>query len=102
MLVNTPASVGAVGYATALDPSMTLGPGTWGGSIISENVTAKHLMNVRHYYTDFKVNLHVSLCEPKTYPSEGKRRKWVSIKNLRKYPMPSGSAKIVDKLIELS
>ena len=47
ILVNTVASVGAVGYTTALDPSMTLGPGTWGGSIISENVTAKHLMNVK-------------------------------------------------------
>ena len=47
ILVNTPASVGAVGYTTALDPSMTLGPGTWGGSIVSDNVTAKHLMNVK-------------------------------------------------------
>jgi acetaldehyde dehydrogenase (acetylating) len=47
ILVNTAASVGAVGYTTALDPSMTLGPGTWGGSIISENVTAKHLMNIK-------------------------------------------------------
>ena len=47
IVVNTPASVGAVGYTTALMPSMTLGPGTWGGSIISENVTAKHLMNVK-------------------------------------------------------
>jgi hypothetical protein len=26
---------------------MTLGPGTMGGSIISENVTAKHLMNIK-------------------------------------------------------
>lgn len=47
ILVNTPSSVGAVGYTTALDPSMTLGVGTWGGSIISENVSAKHLMNVK-------------------------------------------------------
>jgi len=47
IVVNTPASVGAVGYTTGLMPSMTLGPGTWGGSIISENVTAKHLMNVK-------------------------------------------------------
>ena len=30
-----------------LAPSMTLGPGTLGGSIISENVTAKHLMNIK-------------------------------------------------------
>ena len=47
ILVNTVASVGAVGYTTALIPSMTLGPGTWGGSIISDNVSAKHLMNIK-------------------------------------------------------
>ncbi len=54
ILVNTPASVGAVGVTTALNPSLTLGPGTWGGSIISENVTAKHLINVKHLA--FEVN----------------------------------------------
>jgi acetaldehyde dehydrogenase (acetylating) len=47
ILVNTVASIGAVGYTTALNPSMTLGPGTLGGSIISDNITAKHLMNVK-------------------------------------------------------
>lgn len=48
ILVNTVSSVGAVGYTTALAPSLTLGPGTWGGSIVSENVTAKHLMNIKY------------------------------------------------------
>jgi len=47
ILVNTQAALGAVGYTNGLDPSMTLGPGTWGGSIISDNVTARHLMNVK-------------------------------------------------------
>lgn len=47
IVVNSPSSLGAVGYTTALDPSLTLGVGTWGGSIISENVTAKHLMNIK-------------------------------------------------------
>jgi acetaldehyde dehydrogenase (acetylating) len=47
IVVNTPSSVGAVGYTTGLMPSLTLGPGTWGGSIISENVSAMHLMNVK-------------------------------------------------------
>jgi acetaldehyde dehydrogenase (acetylating) len=45
--VNTQAALGAVGYTNGLDPSLTLGPGTWGGSIISDNVTARHLMNVK-------------------------------------------------------
>jgi acetaldehyde dehydrogenase (acetylating) len=47
IVVNTPSSVGAVGYSTDLIPSLTLGPGTWGGSIISENVSAMHLMNIK-------------------------------------------------------
>jgi len=47
IVVNTPSSLGAVGYSTDATPSMTLGPGTWGGSIISENVSAVHLMNVK-------------------------------------------------------
>ncbi len=47
IVVNSLSSLGAVGYTTALNPSLTLGVGTWGGSIVSENVTAKHLMNVK-------------------------------------------------------
>ncbi len=47
ILVNTPSSLGAVGFTTGLMPSLTLGCGTWGGSIISENVSAQHLMNVK-------------------------------------------------------
>ncbi|HTP13382.1 MAG TPA: aldehyde dehydrogenase family protein, partial [Bacteroidota bacterium] len=47
VLVNTQAALGAVGYTNELLPSMTLGPGTFGGSIISENVSAKHLINVK-------------------------------------------------------
>lgn len=48
IIVNTTSALGAVGYTTALNPSLTLGPGTWGGSVISENVSAKHLMNIKH------------------------------------------------------
>jgi len=54
ILANTVASLGAVGYTTSLMPSFTLGPGTWGGSIVSENVSAKHLMNVK--YLAFETN----------------------------------------------
>ena len=57
-----------------------------------------HLMNVRHFYTQFRVNLHVLLCEPSSHPHFQKDRKWVALNSLSKYPMPSGSAKIVDRL----
>jgi acetaldehyde dehydrogenase (acetylating) len=47
ILVNTTSSLGAIGYTNELTPSLTLGPGTWGGSIVSENVSAKHLINIK-------------------------------------------------------
>lgn len=47
ILVNTQAALGAVGFTNELTPSMTLGPGTFGGSIISDNVSAKHLINIK-------------------------------------------------------
>jgi acetaldehyde dehydrogenase (acetylating) len=47
ILVNTPSTVGAVGFTTALAPSMTLGPGTIGGSITTENVGPMQLLNIK-------------------------------------------------------
>ncbi len=47
IVVNTPSSLGAVGYTTGLMPSLTLGVGTWAGSSVSENVSAKHLVNIK-------------------------------------------------------
>ncbi len=49
ILVNMPSSQGAIGdvYNFRLEPSLTLGCGTWGGNSISENVGVKHLMNVK-------------------------------------------------------
>lgn len=47
ILANTQSALGAVGFTNELLPSMTLGPGTFGRSIISENVSAKHLINIK-------------------------------------------------------
>ena len=47
ILVNTQSALGAVGYTNDLLPSLTLGPGTFGHSIISNNVSAKHLINIK-------------------------------------------------------
>ena len=45
ILVNTPSSQGAIGLTTGLDPSLTLGCGSWGGNITSDNVGPLHLIN---------------------------------------------------------
>ncbi|NCR00190.1 MAG: bifunctional acetaldehyde-CoA/alcohol dehydrogenase [Microcystis aeruginosa L211-101] len=49
VLINTPSSQGAIGdiYNFRLDPSLTLGCGTWGGNSISENVEPSHLLNIK-------------------------------------------------------
>ncbi len=47
ILVNGPASQGAVGFSTNLVASMSLGCGPQAGNITSDNITAKHLINLK-------------------------------------------------------
>lgn len=47
IVVNTQAALGAVGYTTQLFPSMTLGCGTLGGNITSDNISPLHLINIK-------------------------------------------------------
>jgi acetaldehyde dehydrogenase / alcohol dehydrogenase len=49
LLVNMPSSQGAIGdiYNFKLEPSLTLGCGSWGGNSVSENVGVKHLINIK-------------------------------------------------------
>jgi len=47
IIVNGPTSQGAVGYSTHLDPSVSLGCGPPAGNISSDNITARHLLNIK-------------------------------------------------------
>lgn len=49
ILINSPASHGAIGdlFNFRLEPSLTLGCGSWGGNSVSENVGVKHLLNYK-------------------------------------------------------
>jgi acetaldehyde dehydrogenase (acetylating) len=47
IVVNSPATHGAVGFSTGLSPAMTLGCGSYGGNITSDNITPMHLINVK-------------------------------------------------------
>ena len=48
-LINMPSSQGAIGdvFNFKLDPSLTLGCGSWGGNSVSQNVAPKHLLNIK-------------------------------------------------------
>jgi acetaldehyde dehydrogenase (acetylating) len=71
IMVNTQSALGAVGYTTGLDPSMTLGPGTWGGSIVSDNVTARHLMNIK------RLAFETNPVNPSDTTNDGRTLGWI-------------------------
>lgn len=52
ILANTPGTHGAIGCSTGLAPSLTLGCGTWGGGITSDNVSPLHLLNIKRLAYD--------------------------------------------------
>jgi len=68
IVVNTPSSQGAVGgIFNRLSPSFTLGCGTGGKNITTDNVTARHLVNIQrvarrrdnHRFTRFDAALYL-------------------------------------------
>ena len=47
IVVNSPTTHGSIGLSTGLDPAMTLGCGGYGGNITSDNITPRHLLNIK-------------------------------------------------------
>jgi A/G-specific adenine glycosylase len=65
-----------------------------------EVTSSKHLFDLKHFYTQFRVNLSVFECKLKNYPLANQQRKWIGEKELHLYPMPSGSARIIERLLK--
>ena len=56
----------------------------------------KYLTCVQHSYTQYQVTLHAFDCQLKDIPVLKKRsRRWITLEGMYRYPLPSGSAKIV-------
>jgi acetaldehyde dehydrogenase (acetylating) len=47
IVVNSPTTFGSIGLSTGLDPAMTLGCGGYGGNITSDNISPRHLLNIK-------------------------------------------------------
>jgi A/G-specific adenine glycosylase len=59
----------------------------------------RRLTTVRHAYTRFEATLHAFHCRVRGRGLRpGARRRWVTLRAIRGYPLPSGSVKIVDFL----
>jgi len=56
----------------------------------------KFLIRVQHAYTQFQVSLYAYECRLKNEPRLNKNHhRWLILRDLRRYPFPSGSAKII-------
>src|SRR5688572_30585921 len=63
VVINSPTTHGAIGFSTDLPPSMTLGCGSWGGNVTSDNVSPIHLMDIKRVAWETKP---VGAVRPKT------------------------------------
>jgi len=63
-------------------------------------VRPRPLITVDHSYTRYRVTLHAFACELEAEPElDPRTRRRVRLSALRSYPFPSGSAKIVERLL---
>lgn len=71
-LTNTPGSFGGIGdlYNFKLEPSLTLGCGTWGKNITADNITPRHLINVKRF-VERRENMQWLKIPPKIYYKYG-------------------------------
>ncbi|NIM90019.1 MAG: A/G-specific adenine glycosylase [Candidatus Aminicenantes bacterium] len=61
----------------------------------AEVAEKKFLTKVHHAYTQFQVDLYAYECRLKSEPRFNTRQRWVTLRAIRRYPVPSGSAKII-------
>ena len=69
VIINSPTTHGAIGFSTDLAPSMTLGCGSWGGNVTSDNVSPLHLMDIKRVAFETKpVNIKDSKIKNQNSP----------------------------------
>src|SRR5204862_4640296 len=67
--VNTPTTHGSIGLTTGLDPAMTLGCGGWGGNITSDNISPRHLLNIKRLAYELRPAVRSSASAGPTRPT---------------------------------
>jgi acetaldehyde dehydrogenase (acetylating) len=68
--VNTPTTHGSIGLTTGLDPAMTLGCGGFGGNITSDNISPRHLLNIKRLAYELRPLAHAPAPAAATRPAD--------------------------------
>ncbi len=93
VIINSPTTHGAIGFTTDLAPSMTLGCGSWGGNVTSDNISPHHLMDIKRVAFETK---------PINRPSTVRRQYTGSVSSdqpVRTQPKREEIAAIVDSFL---
>ena len=70
VVVNSPSTHGAIGFTTDLEPSMTLGCGSWGGNVTSDNISPRHLVDIKRIAFETKpINQVAATSRPAARPA---------------------------------
>ncbi|KXK03290.1 MAG: aldehyde dehydrogenase [Acidobacteria bacterium OLB17] len=93
VIINSPTTHGAIGFSTDLAPSMTLGCGSWGGNVTSDNVSPIHLMDVK------RVAFETKPINRKALASNASARKTEVVPPPRTKPKREDIARIVDAFL---
>ncbi len=64
VIINSPTTHGAIGFSTDLSPSMTLGCGSWGGNVTSDNISPVHLMDIKRVAFETRPVTSISAATP--------------------------------------
>jgi acetaldehyde dehydrogenase (acetylating) len=90
--VNTPTTHGSIGLTTGLDPAMTLGCGGFGGNITSDNISPRHLLNIKRLAYELRPLAHAPAPAAATLPADLRVRVDQYLQGRGFEPAPSRSA----------
>lgn len=97
VVVNTPSTHGAIGFSTALAPSMTLGCGSWGGNVTSDNISPLHLMDIKR--VAFETRPVTANVEPFIQPSLTQSQPQSTVASVQPQVDGAAIAALVDKFL---
>lgn len=96
IIINSPTTHGAIGLSTDLSPSMTLGCGSWGGNVTSDNVSPLHLMDIKRVAFETKP---VGLSAAKASPASVQIPSRETVTPAKKWPDRNAISAIVDQFL---
>jgi len=78
IVVNSPTTHGSIGLTTGLDPAMTLGCGGYGGNITSDNISPRHLLNIKRLAYEVRPAKASMATAPSTRPAAARASSGIS------------------------